>query len=132
MALIRAAMCESLAPLVGESKRESDYFFLGLLSSIDVLMRRPMRVVLAELPITPDVGAALVGEQNPLRDVLRTVISYEEGNWEEFSRLAKTLALTEEKICELYMRALRWSRELAREEKNEPAKSTSQLSDAVK
>ena len=132
MALIRAAMCESLAPLVGEPKRESDYFFLGLLSSIDVLMRRPMRVVLAELPITPDVGAALVGEQNPLRDVLRAVISYEEGNWEEFAQLAKTLALNEEKLSKLYMHALLWSRELTQEEKADPAKATSQPSEAVK
>ena len=43
MALIRAAFCESLAPLVGAPKRQSDYFFLGLLSCIDVLMGRPMR-----------------------------------------------------------------------------------------
>jgi EAL and modified HD-GYP domain-containing signal transduction protein len=116
MALIRAACCESLAPLVGAQKRQSDYFFLGLLSSIDVLMGRPMRVVLAELPIAPDVSAALLGEQNPLRDVLQAVIGYEQGNWEECSQLAKKLALKEEKLCELYMQALRWSRELTKEE----------------
>ena len=112
IALIRAAFCESLAPLVGAPKRQSDYFFLGLLSCIDVLMGRPMRVVLAELPIAPDVSAALVGEQNPLRDVLQAVISYEQGNWEECSQLAKRLALKEETLGELYLQALRWSREL--------------------
>ena len=122
MALIRAAFCESLAPLVGAPKRQSDYFFLGLLSSIDVLMRRPMRVMLAELPIAPDVSAALMGEQNPLRDVLQAVISYEQGNWEECSQLAKKLALKEETLCELYLQALRWSRELTKEEKDEPAR----------
>ena len=121
MALIRAAFCESLAPLVGAAKRQSDYFFLGLLSCIDVLMGRPMRLVLAELPIVSDVCAALVGEQNPLRNVLQAAISYEQGNWEEFSQLAKTLALKEEALCELYLQALRWSRELSQEEKEEPA-----------
>jgi EAL and modified HD-GYP domain-containing signal transduction protein len=124
LALIRAAFCEALAPLVGEPKRQSDYFFLGLLSSIDVLMRRPMRVVLAELPITPDVSAALVGEQNPLRDVLQTVISYEQGNWEECSQLAKRLALKEEALPELHLHALRWSRELTHAGKQEPAEAT--------
>ena len=121
MALIRAAFCESLAPLVGASKRQSDYFFLGLLSSIDVLIGRPMRAVLAELPIAPDVSAALVGEQNPLRDVLQAVVSYEQGNWEEFSQLAKKLGRNEETLCELYMQALRWSRELTKKEKDGPA-----------
>ena len=77
----------------GRAKRQSDYFFLGLLSSIDVLMRRPMRVMLGELPIAADVSAALMGEQNPMRDVLQAVISYEQGNWEDFSQLAKKLAL---------------------------------------
>jgi len=121
IALIRAAFCESLAPLVGAPRRQSDYFFLGLLSSIDVLMGRPMRMLLAELPMVPDVAAALVGEQNPLRDVLQAVISYEKGNWEEFSQLAKKLALKEENLSELYLQALRWSRELTQEEKDEPA-----------
>jgi EAL and modified HD-GYP domain-containing signal transduction protein len=123
LALIRAAFCESLAPLVGAPKRQADYFFLGLLSSIDVLMRRPMRVILAELPIAPDVGAALVGEQNPLRDVLRVAICYEQGNWEEFSQVARKLAVKEEKVCELYRQALRWSRELTQAEKDEPTEA---------
>ncbi|MGD0228571.1 MAG: HDOD domain-containing protein [Terriglobia bacterium] len=125
MALIRAAFCESLAPLLGERKRQPDYFFLGLLSCIDVLMRRPMRVMLAELPIAADVGAALVGEQNPLHDVLRAVISYEQGNWEESSQLAKKLALKDETLCQEYLQAIRWSRELVKEEKEEPAPVTS-------
>ena len=125
MALIRGAFCESLAPLVGERKRQPDYFFLGLLSSIDILMRRPMRVMLAELPIAADVAAALVGEQNPLRDVLRAVISFEQGNWEECSQLARKLGLKEETLCQEYLHAIRWSRELIKEEKEEPAPVTS-------
>lgn len=120
MALIRAAFCESLAPLVGAQKRQSDYFFLGLLSSIDVLMRRPMRVMLGELPIAPDVGAALLGEQNPLHDVLQAVISYEQGRWDLCSQLAKKMALKEEALSELYMQALHWSRELTKGKKDEP------------
>jgi EAL and modified HD-GYP domain-containing signal transduction protein len=124
VALVRAAFCESLAPLVGAPKRQADYFFLGLLSLIDVLMRRPMRVLLGELPIAPDVGDALAGEQNPLRDALHAVISYEQGNWEEFSQMAKKLALKEETLCNLYAQAIRWSRELTKEEKESPAEVT--------
>ncbi len=124
VALIRAAFCESLAPLVGAPKRQADYFFLGLLSLIDVLMRRPMRVLLGELPIAPDVGDALAGEQSPLRDALHAVISYEQGNWEEFSQMAKKLALKEGTLCNLYAQAIRWSRELTKEEKESPAEVT--------
>jgi len=124
-ALIRAAFCESLAPLLGAPKRQSDYFFLGLLSCIDVLVGRPMRLVLEELPIAPDVSAALVGEPNLLRDVLQTAISYEQGNWGEFSQLAKKLALKENSLGALYLQALRWSGELTMEEEDKPATVTS-------
>jgi EAL and modified HD-GYP domain-containing signal transduction protein len=123
MALIRAAFCEFLAPLVGAPRRQPDYFFLGLLSCIDVLMRRPMRVLLAELPIAPDVGAALMGEQNPLHDVLQAVISYEHGHWDECSQLSKKLAVKEEMLSKLYLYALHWSRELIKEEKDEPVEA---------
>jgi len=119
-ALIRGALCEFLAPLVGAPKRPSDYFMLGLLSCIDVLTGRPMPAVLAELPIAPDVSAALLGEGNLLRDVLQAVISYEEGDWENCSQRAKELGLNEEKLEELYLKALRWSRELAQAEKDAP------------
>jgi c-di-GMP-related signal transduction protein len=112
MALIRAAFCEYLAPLVGEPTRQPDFFFLGLLSSIDVLMRRPMRAILDELPVGNDVRMALLGEPSPMHDALRTVVSYEQGNWEECSVLAKKLKLQEEKLRELYLQALGWSREL--------------------
>jgi EAL and modified HD-GYP domain-containing signal transduction protein len=124
MALIRAAFCESLAPLVGEPERQTDYFFLGLLSSIDVLMRRPMRAMLAELPIAPDVSAALVGEENPLRDVLQAVISYEQGNWEECTELAKKMEVKEDTLRDIYLQSLRWSRELTHREKVSPAKAS--------
>jgi len=121
MALIRGAFCEALASLVGEPKRQADYFFLGLLSSIDVLLRRPMRVILGELPIAQDVSEALMGEKSPMRDVLEIVLGYERGNWDECSRLARKMLLSEEKLCDLQLQALRWSHELTRAHEEESA-----------
>ena len=126
-ALIRAALCESLAPLVGAPKRPSDYFLLGLLSCIDVLTKRPMPAVLAELPIAPDVSAALLGEGNPLRDALQVVISYEQGDWEECSQWSSKLGIREEKLEELYLQALRWNRGLTQAEKDEPSVPSREL-----
>jgi c-di-GMP-related signal transduction protein len=120
MALIRAAFCESFAALVGEPKRQPDCFFLGLLSSIDVLLRRPMRVILGELPIADDVSAALQGDKSPMRDVLETVLNYERGDWDECARMAKKLALKEETLCKLHLRALRWGSELTHAHEDEP------------
>jgi c-di-GMP-related signal transduction protein len=81
-----------------------------------------MRVILGELPIAQDVADALQGEESPMHDVLESVLNYERGNWEECSRLAKKLKLKEEKLRELHLQALRWSRELTHSQQEaEPA-----------
>ena len=56
-----------------------------------------------------------------MRDVLETVRSYERGDWNECSRLAKKLALKEERLCELHLRALRWCSELTHAHEDESA-----------
>lgn len=61
-----------------------------------------------------------MGEKSPMRDVLELVLSYEHGHWEECSQLARKLAVKEEKLCELHLQALRWSRELTHAQENEP------------
>ena len=58
-----------------------------------------------------------------MRDVLDAVLNYERGNWEECSQLAKKLALKEEKIIDLHLQALRWSRELTQAAENEPVEA---------
>jgi EAL and modified HD-GYP domain-containing signal transduction protein len=122
-ALIRAAFCEALAPMVGAPNRVSDYFLLGLLSCIDVLTGRPMRAVLAELPIPLDVRAALDGDDNPLRTVLQMVISYEQADWEKCFNMAAALELNQDGLSELYLQALRWSRDLAEPDKDAPPRT---------
>ena len=80
-----------------------------------------MRLVLAELPLVPDLSAALMGEQNSLGNALQTIIGYEQGNWGELSRQAKELGVKEEVLGDLYLRALQWGSEFSLQEKNPPA-----------
>jgi len=115
-ALLRAAFCEMLAPLLGAAKRGADFFFLGLLSNIDAILGRPMSAILAELPIAEDISNALLGGANTLRDVLQAVTAYEQGDWAAFAALAKKLSLPEQAFSEIYLESLRWCRELSLEE----------------
>jgi c-di-GMP-related signal transduction protein len=110
-ALIRAAFCESFAPLLA-ARRQSDFFFLGLLSNIDAILGRPLRAILRELPLHEDVSSALLGGPNTLRDVLDTIIAYEQADWSTLSVLAKKLSVREEIIPEMFFRSTRWCREL--------------------
>lgn len=120
-ALLRAAFCEMLAPLLGAAERGADFFFLGLFSNIDVILGRPLSAILADLPIAEDVSNALLGGANPLRDVLQAVTAYEQGDWTAFAALAKKLSLPEEAFSKIYLESLRWCRELSLEEETKPA-----------
>ena len=119
-ALVRAAFCEMIAPLLGDARRASDYFFLGLLSNIDAILCRPMRAILAELPIAEDVSGALLGTPTRLHDVLETVTAYEHANWPGFSQLAQKHSLPEEVFAAMYLKSLRWCSELGIEEDTRP------------
>src|SRR5262249_38780490 len=59
MAMVRAHMAEELANAMG-CKNADQFFTVGLLSLLDVLMDRQMKDILEELPLTDVVKGALL------------------------------------------------------------------------
>lgn len=106
--VIRARFCETLAKQTGLAGRSEDLFLLGLFSLMDHILEQPLADILPELPIAPDVKAALLGEQNPLRSVFDLVVAYEEGEWETFSERARQLNVVETAIPVSYRSAVEW------------------------
>ena len=84
ISLLRAKFCELIA---GELKRPGitpdTGFLLGIFSLLDVLLSQPMEDILDEVALTPDLNAALLGEDNELRRLLDLVIAYEQGDWDK-------------------------------------------------
>ncbi len=103
---IRATLCESLGTEAGLGARATDLFMMGLFSLIEVVLSRSMPDILAELPLSDDVVAALVGEDNVLRRILDLVVSYDRGEWEHSSTLASAVGLREDRIPALYLEAI--------------------------
>ncbi|MBN2011680.1 HDOD domain-containing protein [candidate division KSB1 bacterium] len=106
--LVRAKMCEELAGKLGRSQQRSEFFMMGLLSLVDVIMDKPMEEVLANLPILEDIKCALTGEENYYRTVFDIVKAYENANWDEFTKHIITLDLDEKAIPPMYFDALKW------------------------
>lgn len=111
MSVTRAKFGELLAPPAGLKGRAADIFFLGLFSLIDTLMDRPLDEVLRYLPLTDDVKGALLGEDSQLGTVLKLILAYEKGEWDDFGGLARELGLSEQEIPALYVQALVWADE---------------------
>jgi EAL and modified HD-GYP domain-containing signal transduction protein len=111
--LIRARLCEALARHAGLSGCESELFFVGMFSMLDVLIGRPLREILDTMRLSDDVKYALLGMKSKYREVFELVVDYQNGNWEQFARSAKKLSLDEAIVPRLYLEAVDWADQIA-------------------
>lgn len=77
-AYLRGVFIERLMELSPNRNRSNDGFLLGMFSLLDKIMGLPMEKVLLDIPISPDVNAALLGtEKNIFSTLLEFCIVYE-------------------------------------------------------
>jgi EAL and modified HD-GYP domain-containing signal transduction protein len=106
-AMIRARMCEQLALAMEQDKQET-FFLVGLFSVLDALVDTPMPEVLPTLPLADDVTQALLSYEGMLGTVLRCVLAYERGQWNDVT----CPGLDSETILNAYMEAIFWASEV--------------------
>lgn len=82
-ALVRAKMCEELAGAYNCDKGSA--FMIGLFSSIDAIMSRPMDELLDELPLSEEIKQTLLQQDGALGQLLKDVIHYEQGSWDSIT-----------------------------------------------
>jgi len=112
MTIIRARCCELIGQALDRSDRGAAYFLLGLCSLLDALLGHPMETITRELPLDPEVNAALLGQAGTARVALDAVIHYEQGRWEDAATLATSLGLEADTLPDAYTDALGWARKL--------------------
>lgn len=88
-AMLRAGMCEVLGLRLG--KESPAFFTAGLFSVLEALLDIPMETVLRELPLSDEVAAALRSEEGLVGEVLRCVLMYERGDFEQAQKLGYPL-----------------------------------------
>ncbi len=109
LSLIRARFCELLAPEAGLQTEELKLFLVGLLSTVDALVGRPLEEVLSGLALPAAVEAALLGRPSLIGDAYRLALAYERAKWPEVDRLARWMQMDEQKIPYLYQQSLAWA-----------------------
>src|SRR4051794_30540111 len=110
LGLRRAHMCEILAGNASGEDRET-MFTIGLFSVADALLNAPMTDVLASLPFTDEIRAALLRREGPKGDLLAAVAAYERG---EFSVQVPTPSSSSPSLAGAYRSALEWADETSR------------------
>ena len=102
-ALVRARMCELIAEHRGENSEQM--FTIGLLSLIDALMDTPMIDLLDELALSTPVKLALLDYDGESGLILKNVIDYEKGQWNDL--LVHGIDVKAYSSC--YMEAVKWA-----------------------
>jgi EAL and modified HD-GYP domain-containing signal transduction protein len=84
VAMARARMCEQLGRLI-DAPDSGPFFITGLFSMLNVLTGVPIRQLVDDLPLAPEIVSALVAEEGQLGAALHCVRAYERGRWKEVS-----------------------------------------------
>jgi c-di-GMP phosphodiesterase len=105
-AMTRAKMCELVAQALDRPNADA-HFTVGLFSVVDAFMNMRMQDVLSELPLSPDVSAALLDQSGPLGEVLAWVLTYERGRFECLAPAPQADAM----LRDAYVVALRFADE---------------------
>lgn len=113
--LVRARYMELLAKETGIMKPE-EAFLTGMLSTIDAILNCSMEDVLRQLPLSDVIHDALVHLKGPAGILYSMVLGHEQNRLEKVYEISKVLRLRMGRLSELYLEALRWVREIEKEE----------------
>ena len=109
LALQRGRMCETLAHAIAPEE-EATLFTVGMFSVADSLLGMRMEDILAELPFSPEVQAALLRHEGPKGRLLQAVLAYERGEFPELPGIARSGA----SVAGAYRDAVAWADEATR------------------
>jgi EAL and modified HD-GYP domain-containing signal transduction protein len=109
-ALVRARLCERLAPQAGMRPAADDCFLMGMLSLVDTMVGRPLEEILGHVPVADEVRSALLGDECAHLRLLEYVRAWEQGDWNGTTRLATEMHLDENRVPDLIGDALAFGR----------------------
>jgi EAL and modified HD-GYP domain-containing signal transduction protein len=107
VALTRGKMCELIGEAAGESNKEG-LFTIGLFSLLDALLDINLENILVELPLAPELKAAILSHAGPMGHILHTVLAHEQGQWDEIDFPSLEAA----QFTEAYLQAVAWTDEV--------------------
>lgn len=88
-------------------------FLLGLFSLLDVLLGKPMKSLLDDLPIDKKLTAALCGESSVASVWLDLVVAFEKAKWETVGSIIFSQKLSPSSVARNHLAAMQWANEIA-------------------
>lgn len=113
LAMTRAKMCQLLAESFTNTVDSDAYFTTGLLSNLDAFFDVDLQEIIGSMPLSPLVVDALLKGNGPIGTILKTVINFEQAQWDQLDTAALEKLNIGPKEMELsYRESIRWASQL--------------------
>lgn len=109
--LTRAKMCELLAKHDGK-KNPEEYFFAGMFSLIDVIMKRDWDAILQLIPLSDEVACTVKGKRTEITPYLQLAEAVECFDWKRIEQLITEMGMTQAELSRCTLEAHRWTQSL--------------------
>jgi EAL and modified HD-GYP domain-containing signal transduction protein len=106
--LVRAQFAEQVGREAGLGSRDVDLFLIGMLSTLDSLLRRPLTEALERIPVAAEIRHTLLGRRTSLAAVWALVLAYERAQWDQVRELAGAAGVSVGRLPGLYRNAVQW------------------------
>jgi len=105
--VIRARMCELCGGMLKTQFSSEELFTIGLFSSMDAILDRPMKEILPTIAFSGKIKAALLGQDKQYSILHLLVTNFEKGQWDHrlFKMIDGKKIIT--KLPEFYLDAIR-------------------------
>jgi EAL and modified HD-GYP domain-containing signal transduction protein len=94
---------------MGDSDNPPAAFLTGLFSLVDALLEQPLEQLLDDLPILPEIKAALLSYQGQLGLYLQLTKAFENGEWDSQQQLTNKLGAQLHDLYLIYLDAVTWA-----------------------
>lgn len=109
MSVVRARFCDQLSIKRGDPENPPAAFLTGLFSLVDALLEQPLQDLLNDLPILPEIKAALTAEAGDLGLYLQLAKAFEAGLWQQQQQISSQLFSHAVDLNNMYLEAVSWT-----------------------
>ena len=109
VSLQRAKLCELICNMSEYKNNVYSAYMVGLFSVMDAILNCSIEVILKELYIDDEIKEGLIEKDNFLNKILKLAINYEKGQWENVEFYTKEIGVSDNKLAEAYIDAIKWA-----------------------
>ena len=103
LSFMRANFCSELMNYATDMPiAKAEAYLMGMFSTLHYLVDAPLEEILAEVPVSDDVKAALLRREGRCGKLYELVLSYEAANWDQITALAGELGIPENMLTSIY------------------------------